>query len=276
MASIPNAFRIAVAALCLAALPACSRQPGSNEAAAANAPIVNLPAVTPSIPLPEPPLDRAQLLTAAIQAASDFAGGIDDSAAQRELADRKFELRIRFGCGAPGASGAFSWSFDPKSRTLKVKATPDLSLDDAPVAAVAGKRFDSVEGFWLVRPWMLEARCPNAAAPAATSPIAAAAPAQQLETIGIGQFFTAAEPRTLQRSGRSYQVTKRLDEGDQPSGGFDLVLEGRLVALADSRVIACTGGNAATPPQCVISASMDTVRIERADTQDVLGEWGAG
>ena len=82
----------------------------------------------PGVPLPQPPLNREQLLLAVLRSASDFAAGIDDSRRQRELAEKSFEFRIRFGCEGPASDGAdFGWSLNQNRRTLTVIARPTLS-----------------------------------------------------------------------------------------------------------------------------------------------------
>ena len=234
-----------------------------------------------AIPVPKPPLDRDQLLVASLRAATAFAAGIDDTQLQKSLADRKFEFRIRFGCEAPGKQSAqepFDWSYDPKTRALKVRATPALSLKDAPVKAVAGEAFETVEGFWLRRPWLLSPVCPQVQDDAVADSGSKGGSSAELpqQSVGIAQFFTKSGPRTSRRSGRPYEATTRLETDQPPAGGFDLVLAGRLVALPDGRVIACTRSHAGEQPACLISVEFGTVSIERADTHEQLAAWGSG
>ena len=263
----PAFCALAAAASLLAA--ACGNEP--KQQTAANTANAAQPSVVPelSIPAPEPPLDREHLLIAAIHAASDFTTGIDDRQGQKALADRKFEFRIRFGCGEPAddSRAPFGWSFDKATGALKARATPTLTLKDAAASAIAGDTFESVEGFWLSQPWALSAACP--AVPAAHS-------ASDLRSVGIAQFFSATGPRTLRRSGRPYETTQKIEDGDAPADGFDLVLTGRLVALPDGRVIACAPTENGGRPTCIVSAEFGTVSIERADTHEQLAQWGAG
>jgi len=245
-------------------------------------PIVPLP----PFPRPAAPLDREQLLLAVAHAASDFAAGIDDQVQQKQLADSKFEFRIRFGCDGPGANDAKSaagWTVNPETLALRVHAKPTLSRSDAPVAAVADSDYESVEGFWINRPWVLQAVCPqttqadtksaeSSKSAGARTPPAPAAP----HAVGIAQFFTAADPRTMRRDGRSYEATKKLDHGDQPADGFDLVLSGRLKALPNGRVITCTSAASDQRPTCILSVEFGKVSIERADTHESLASWGTG
>jgi hypothetical protein len=292
------------AALVAASLAACAcGGPQNQDNAAANAANAAQQQAVPQLPAPvlDQPLGREDLLLAAEHAASDFATGVDDSKRQKDLADKKFEFRIRFGCDgdSPNESAkAFDWSVNAKNGALKVRATPTVSTKDAPVKALAGTNFEAVEGFWVRRPWLLSATCPrqqpplDAATPDSTAtgspPANEKLPAKSASqdtqaavpvsapSVGIAQFFTATDPRTLRRSGRPYEATKKLDEGDTPSGGFDLVLTGRLVALPDRRVIACAPGPPGERPSCVISVEFGRVSIERADTHEQLAQWGSG
>jgi hypothetical protein len=267
-----------LAALLAACLAACAcGGPPSQDNASANAANTAQQQAVPELPIPAPAeiLGREQLLVAAQHAASDFAVGLDDAQRQEELAGRKFEFRVRFGCDGPSQdpAGALDWSLSKDSGALKVRATPTLSTKDPPVKAIAGEAFEAVEGFWIREPWLLTAACPRAATQPEERPQQDDQPADVPQTVGIAQFFTAGGARTVRRSGRAYEATTKLDEGDQPSGGFDLVLSGRLVALPDGRVIACTAA-ANRRPNCVISVEFGKVSIERADTHGQLAQWG--
>jgi hypothetical protein len=232
------------------------------------------------IPTPEPPLGREQLLLAASRAASDFAAGVDDKQRQQALADKNFEFRIRFGCEGPAkdSRAGLGWTFNEKSGALKVRATPTLSAKDAPVEALAGEAFEAVEGFWIRRPWLLQAACPRTPEAAPASDEAAAQSATDVtpeRIVGIAQFFTATGPRTLRRSGRPYEATKRVDDG-QAMDSFDLVLSGRLTPLPNGRVITCASSTTAERPVCVISVEFGNVSIERSNTHEQIAHWGNG
>ena len=306
-------FRLPIPILfACALLGACQVREGEevNEPENAGEATLNLPAV----PLPEPPLGRAELLAAVARAASATASGIDDSEAQRSLAGARFELRIRFGCRGPApdlSEAIFGWTFDRENRTLRVRATPTISSEDEIVRKFAGEDVEAAEGFWIPRPWLLEPVCPAAIAvqaapspaeaePASTAneadrpPSEAAAneaaaeeqapveDAQESQSpppawpkVGIVQFFTDADPRTRQRGMRPYETVQTLEEG-QPlsSQGFNLVLSGRLTAMPGQRVITCTARDANSPPDCIVSARIDRVHLERPDSKAILAQWG--
>ena len=248
---------------CAALLVSCQREAEPSDAAD-NAVVQE----RPSLPVAEPPLDRERLLLAAARAASAFAAGAEILAAQRGLNGKRFEIRFRIGCNNTDTQDEMrGWRFDEKLRTLRMRVEPDLSINDPIVAGIAAGRFESVEGLWVRRPWMLTAACPkirsSAPAPAkaadeagseaggeATRPPISVSPAIALgRQVGIAQFFSATDSRTSRRSQRPYATTNVLDEGQKPSlQGYDFVMAGRLRELPDRRVIACSSDTTDAPP----------------------------
>ena len=247
------------------------------------------PAAQAPVPLAEAPRDRASLMIALARAASAAALGSDDRAAQRSLDGDRFEFRLRFGCPGAGegdqANGPFSARFDAESATLRLSATPTASAGDPAVAAIAGENVEAAEGFWIERPWLLAAGCPTAPEPPdpAADTSAADAPTEPSEKAPVAaapraaivQFLTANDPRTERRGNRPFAATKTLPAGTQPStNGYDLVLSGRLRALPDGRVIACTATSPDWPPTCLVSAVFGRVWMERPGTGELIAEWG--
>ncbi|MEO7570478.1 MAG: hypothetical protein ABIT16_12480 [Croceibacterium sp.] len=245
----------------------------------------------PTLPVVDLPLTREGLLLAVGRAASDFALGVDDGDRQRELAGRRFEVALRFGC--PGNdSEARDWTFNESTRVLRVKIRPDLTTGNPLVSGPAFAQFEAAEGFLLRRPWLFGAACPQVqaqvaptvsdAASASPIPVPAAnpSPAPKLvapaPVIGLAHFFTAEDSRTLRRENRAYEATVKLAEGEQPSAqGYNLVLSGRLAALPDGRVIACKVESADAAPACVASAAFDHVSLQRPDGT-VVADWTSG
>lgn len=141
----------------------CQQEQPDGDAINGSEPVLNLP----SVPRPEPAIDRASLLAAAAEAASATAAGAEAPASLRSLDGRQFELRIRFGCRGPSndlEERWLGWSFDPAARRIRVRAMPTISKDVPLVARITGDRFEAVEGFWIPRPWLLQPICPAAAA----------------------------------------------------------------------------------------------------------------
>ena len=277
-------LRLAGVALCGTLLPACGvQQP--QETGEENQATLSPPR---RLPIVEPPIDRTRLLLTVARAASAHSAGINDVAVQRSLDGKQFEVRLRFGCEGPGPGQSdHGWSLDPDGRTLRLRAVPNLFLDDDVTRSVADDQVEAVEGFWLPRPWLLQAACPSGqqtavpATPAGDPERAKAepakaslprAPAQQ--HIGIAQFFTAEDARTHRRMSRPFEAVKQLGEDEQVGeGGFDLVLSGRLRARGDGRVILCAGSGVDRPPDCIVSAEVDRVWIESPEDKAVLAEW---
>jgi hypothetical protein len=233
----------------------------------------------------EPPFNRSRLLLTVARAASAHSAGMSDPALQRALDGKQFEIRVRFGCDGPGpASGGYGWSLDPDGRTLRLRASPTLSLDDDVVKSLADEAVEAVEGFWLPRPWLLQAACP-AGQPADGAP--KAQPVQEgdkdakslqvgpaMQRIGIAQFFTVEDGRTRRRMNRPFQAVKQVEEGVQiGQAGFNLVLAGRLRARSDGRVILCANLGEDRPPDCIVSATVYRVWVEQPEDKIVVAEW---
>jgi hypothetical protein len=282
----PTARHASCLLLLLAGLSACKQGGEADRQADLNAPqpVEN---AAPPVPLPKPPMNRAALLQAVAQARSAAAAGSDDREAQKALDGKEFELRIRFGCdgAAPGdkTKASLSWSFDSKSGVLRLRAAPDLSEDAAVAKGLQG--VEAVEGFWLSRPWLLNAACPAKPAPPVTdaegkppsaaeaAPSALAAPALK---VGIAQFFTATDPRTTRRDHRPYETVDKRDPGSTiGTQGFDLVLSGRLRVRPEGRVIRCVSSGPDAPPACVVSAQFDHVWIDDSATKERIADWSS-
>jgi hypothetical protein len=287
---------VAVAALAVGCRQAPQKEVDENQA--------NTVVELPRLPIAEPPMDRAALLMEVAKAASASALGKDVSSDLRKLDGKRFEVRIRFGCAPPAlppdvekttkpaaqgqATSPFNVRFDEKDRTLRLRAAPDLTLNDRWIASVVDESVEAVEGFWMYRPWLLTDGCPVVPAQldsgasdgglASESKEVAAVPIvapDRKYRVGLAQFFTDTDPRTGRRDGRAYEATKVLPDDKQPSRqGYNLVLSGRLRHLPSGPVIACRTESANAPPQCVVSAEFDRVWIEDPGTKSLIAEWG--
>jgi len=268
------------AALCIALAGGCDRQDAPTPAGQAS----ESPSLRP-LPVAEPPLDREALLLAVVQAASAAATGKDRAEDERQLAGKRFELRLRFGCpGDPtGGSESRNWSFDEERRVVRVEIKPEIVSDTPLVKELLGSGFEAAEGFWIRRPWLLQAAClrsddasPARDGEAGRETSAPSAPDEPAVQVGLVQFFTSDDRRTHRRDSRPYQATRPLAAGEQPSSaGYDLVIRGRLQGLPDGRVIACALSGA-RQPSCIVSARFEEVSLERADTAELLAEWPNG
>lgn len=252
----------------------------------------------PVLPLPQVPLDREGLLLAVAKATSAQAMGVRDHMMQQHLDRQPFELKIRFGCNGPASSPGSEpllWRFDRERRTLRLRAALTLSKE-TPAIGQLGAPFESVEGFWLDRPWLFQPACPisvqrdsevahededvaketvtRAVERNSTSMLRSGAPNRGFQDVGVAQFFSADESRTLRRNSRAYEATKLLAGDQYPSSqGYNLVLSGRLRALSSGLVISCVVGTADGPPPCVVSVELDRVRFEDPSSGETLAEW---
>ncbi len=266
-------------------------EPRGEDATGAND-SVNITSPADRLPVAERPLDRAALLMAAARAASAAALGRVDTDQRRLLDGKRFEVRIRFGCPSdlpPTAGSArFEVKFDEIDRMLRIRAAPDIRVDDPLMASIGGETVEAVEGFWLRRPWLLADGCPPAPPPPPADPNpkqaaaeteekdAAATPPAPAPTyrVGIAEFFTEADSRAGRRDGRAYEATKVLGGVQRPSDiGYNLVLSGRLRQSPSGQVITCIAASPDESPQCLISADFDRVRIEAPATREILAEW---
>lgn len=270
-----------------AALTGCRPADQTNAAGGnmADEPVVNLPAIA----RPAEPMNREALLMAVARAASARAAGTDDGASQRELDGQPFEFTIRFGCSGPVEelrTAPLGWTHDPAKATLRLRAMPTITTDDPVAARIAGKAVEAIEGFWVPAPWLLQATCPAAAAPPVAPPEPAAAsdqesgrqvqPSLRWPKVGIAQFFTSADDRTRRRDSRAYEAVESVEDG-APVGsqGFDLVLSGRLRLTPGNRVIECVAAGSDTPPDCIVSADIDEVRMQRPEDGSVVARWSS-
>lgn len=94
--------------------------------------------------------------------------------------------------------------------------------------------------------------------------------------VGIAQFFTRNDARTRRRDLRAYEAVRTVERGS-PVGlqGFNLVLSGRLRPVPGKRVIECVAEGRHTPPDCIVSAHIDEVRIEEPEDGSVLARWSS-
>jgi hypothetical protein len=222
-----------------------------------------LPAPQPvqPLPLPKQKLEREQLILATLRAMSAAALGTNDAQAQKDLKGREFELRLRFGCPGAAANESRSWSYDQDKHALRAHFDADLSAKKVAGSDLLLKSYEGVVGFTIDRPLLLTAGCP-------TQQFAAID--MGTPTIAVAQLFTSEDSR-VQRPGKTYDITKVIEDSDKPIHGLDLVVAGRLAELSDGRIIHCAAADG--PPACIVGAKFDRVAIENPANGAVLGEW---
>lgn len=252
-------------------LTACQATPVEGDVSANAQEAVAEEAVLPKI---SAPLTRRDILIAAAAAASDHVAGVRDDERDRALNGRPFSFRIRY-CPTDRPNPIFRVSVDVSSGVFRAAAKPDINLSVPGISSLVPARIEAVEGFWIPRPWLLDAACP---APAQTPEIISdddpsAPPAKSpllKPTVGIAEFFDNQSTRTLRRQGRAYEATQKTEPGVDGKP-LDLVLEGRIKDV-DGTPILCAASGADTPPTCVVSVQVDRIRLELAGGA-LLGEW---
>lgn len=286
-----------VATLAPLLLAAC----GAEDAEPPNVTTNDLAEIVPLPPVPPASLDRAGLLDAIRAAASAFSAGTDDRAAQRDLIGRRFAIGLPFACpGVEDAGSQFALTVRPDGRSYEIRATPAVTADEAGVdsagagpagQAEGGDQVETVEGFWITRPWLLAETCPP---PGKPPPVAAPSgrraetkdrPQRGAEepepvrdpaferTAGIVQIITGSDSRVGLRAGRDYRVVVRLKDGEAPPPGVLMRIEGRLRAWPGGKAIRCLSRGASARPACIAAADVDRVAFVRSDNGEVLSEW---
>jgi len=277
-----RALLLAAAGLMLAQ---CDREadppspPAAPPAPAAAAPII----VTPSATLPT--LSRAGLLESVNRAASAYAAG-ETADRSDPLVGRAFAIRLPFACSGPtpaaktGTDGVPVAVPGPDGKTVRLALTPnDWTRSPLIAGASAGAQsgtvpsWEAVEGFWIPRPWLAAETCPVVR----RDPSQAAAP-DSPQSVGLASVFEAGGSRLTRRNGRAYAFTRRAD-GDEPltapTGGYRVLLEGRIAAFPNGRAIRCHAPGPDQRPVCVAAVQMDRVAFED-DAGAVLSEWRRG
>ncbi len=235
----------------------------------------------PATPAVDPVLDRAALLAALDAAASDAAAGRAPPADAPSLANRRFRMRIAFGCQGPTPvppaevtdAGSPAWSRAPDGQTIRLRFSPEDWTRGGPAGAPV-EGFESVGGVWINQPWMRAEGCPVAGPPvidAAAAPESSTAALALLRAEGASRLGAAGE--------RAFAFTVRGEGGEpaaDPTDGYRLVLEGRLAPWADGRVIRCGDARPVVRPTCVAGVVLERLAFEDGATGAMLSEWRPG
>lgn len=261
------------ACLCGLALAGCERQ-GS----APPTPMESAPA--PAAPVADPVLDRAAILTEVDREASRTAAGLPQEGADA-LAGRRFRMHIAFGCLGPEPAppegvtdaGAPRWSRGRDGRAIALRFTPaDWTAGDATGPAVDG--FEQVAGVWINQPWMRSEGCPTPGLP-----VLDALPLPAQPTAGLAMLRAEGASRLGRADDRAFTFTIR-GSGDAPAvaptRGYRLVLEGRLTAWANGRVIRCRVARADSRPVCVAGVVLERLAYQDGASGETLVEWRPG
>lgn len=227
-------------------------------------------------------LNRASLLAATSRAAAAYAAGEPPEGADA-LVGRRFAIRVPFGCNGPqptpaeaAGDGLARWAWGPDNETIQLSLTPGDWLNTALIAGPAGESdWETVEGFWIPRPWMIGTECSAVRA----DPLQSGDRSPSPQTVGLAAVFSADESRVGRRNGRAYTFTIR-PTGDTPleapASGYRVVLEGRLASFPDGRAIRCRASSPDQRPVCIAAIRLDRVGFTNADGSVLLSEWRPG
>ena len=239
-----------------------------------------VPIAPPPAPTATPALSRRDLLDAVEQASSVYAAGTPGPGAD-PLVGRTFAVRLPFACEgpvnptaeeAPAGLARAIWAED--RRSIQLTLTPGDWTDTALIAtAGAAEVWESVEGFWIPRPWLVTDDCPTIRRDPLQGGVT---PTPQ--SVGLAAVFEAGSSRIGRRSGRAYRHTIRAED-DQPltasPEGYRLMLKGRISRFPDGRAIRCHAAAPDQRPVCVVATQLDTVAFQTVAGQ-TLGEWKTG
>jgi hypothetical protein len=191
------------------------------------------------------------------------------------LVGRRFTIRIPFGCGGLGVTAPTaqaSVELDPATNSLKLTAQPSI-WTTLPVLQnlTSTSKIETVEGFWIPRPWITSETCP----PVRATPLPATPTPATAQTVGLARMFEKGGPRVLMRGDKPYQTTVKLakDEAAVLSHTYRLVLEGKLVGYGDGHATHCWSESPDHRPICLYAVAYDRVAFEDANTGATLAEW---
>ncbi|MDO9432981.1 MAG: hypothetical protein Q7T84_16890, partial [Phenylobacterium sp.] len=227
-------------------------------------------------PLPPPPLSRTELIAAANEAAGAYADRSSDKTQVKDaLIGRRFSLKIPFGCDgaqvSPSGAQAFA-EYDATKKTLRLVARPAAWKTLPLVQGLADvDQIESVEGFWVPRPWSASEACP----PRRDDAIPVTPTAPTAPTLGLARLFMTGGTRALQRGERPYEFVQKIADGDVAalSRSFNLVLQGRLVGFDRSTALRCWSESTAHRPICLYAVEFDRIAFENGADGKVLAEW---
>lgn len=197
---------------------------------------------------------------------------------------RRFRIYLPFGCDGPAPADSdtlLRWRYDAGTSSLRVSVA-SVAWDPAEWLSTkdsvqsedeANATSESLEGFWISRPWSSLEMCKRATPSAVRSGgEAVTLPGQ---TLGLVQIFTEDDSRTARRSGKPYESVIRTDLKDlKIEQGLRVRLDGRISHFPDGPTVRCRQpAGAEQRPVCLIAVSFDDVAIENPATGETVATW---
>jgi hypothetical protein len=229
-------------------------------------------AVTPPILKPPLLLARQDLVETAQGAAARFAAEGRMAQETASLVGRKFSLRLAFGCEpAQAAPGVLQTTAQANAErdSITLTARPALWADLPLVQALSDRAaIETVEGFWIPRPWSASENCP----PRIDVPAPAVATPPSAQTLGLARIFAAGESRAQRHAEHPYQFTFRRPADAPATATYYLLLEGELAAFADGNALNCWAESAQHRPVCLYRVLFSRVAFLSQDG-GALAQW---
>jgi hypothetical protein len=241
-----------------------------------------MPAAVAPAPSPSPVastagvLGRVDLLALAGEAADASARGDAMPAGVRDAVGKRFAISLPFGCDGPaepGSVAAMQWLYDDKAGALRLTVTPVTWSPIEWWTAEPRSKAETVEGFWIARPWTRSEACP--ASPAALAPPDAEPVTLTGQTLAIGQVFGAEDARQGRSNGKAYESVLRMALSERiGKQGFTLRLTGRLASGPNNSVATCRQpGGADQRPVCLVLVTLAEITITDPASNTVLATW---
>jgi hypothetical protein len=169
----------------------------------------------PNVPAQALPLTRADLIAGAAAAAGAYAVGTIPEGGD-PLVGRSFSIRLPFGCGGPrpesattGLQGLARAVWQGEAREGVVLSLTPADWTDSALISGASATWESVEGYWIDRAWLLEDRCPTVRA----DPLQIGAAFAEAPSVGLAGVHERGASRLNRRDGRAYRFVIRGPEG---------------------------------------------------------------
>jgi hypothetical protein len=238
---------------------------------------VSLPSPKPVIAavLPLPVLTRKDLVEGDRQLAAAFAATGKLPEGPDPMVGRHFSLRLAFGCnGLQGDSAAAqaTVSYDANNQSVTLTAQPGVWTTLPLIQALPETdKIESVEGFWLPRPWVDVEGCP----PQMSYPVPATPTPPTATTLGLAQIFAVGGSRVTEHADKPYSFTRKIPaDGSAVLGhSYRLLLEGTITGFSAGHALRCWVEAPDHAPVCLYGVTFDHVAFEDGDTGEVLANW---
>jgi hypothetical protein len=217
---------------------------------------------------------RTDIIAIGRGAADALASGLPLPPEATDVAGRRFDLVLPFGCdgsASPDSAVPMRWSYDAEQQTLRIHVAPTQWESGGWGLSQADGKARGMAGFWVSHPWTTAERCPHSTDVSVPESQPATVPEQ---TLAIAQLLPDGADGERPK-GRPYAIVKRMPrESFAPEQGFRLRLAGRIDRFPNGQSVQCVQPlGIEQRPTCLVAISFDEVRIENPLDGEVLGTW---